>query len=109
MVIRRFPGNWREDMVLKGVLFPIRWPTAAEACLTHYVTLDVAGQVLAIGEAGQVCQIGPHAWRALVAIWGTNPCTKRTDPAVFAHVEERLVSEPGYSLIPKTEFCGSLP
>jgi hypothetical protein len=93
----------------RGVLFPIRWPDAAEAYLTHYVTLDIGGQIIAIGEAGEVCQIGPSAWRALVAMWGTNPRTKRTDSAVFARVEERVVSEPGYSLIPKTEYCGSLP
>ena len=80
-------------MVLKGVLFPIQWPKAAEAYLTHYVTLDIAGQVIAIGEAGEVCQVGPSAWHALVATWGTNPRTRRIDPAVFArahYVADRI-------------------
>jgi len=78
--------------------------------LTHFYVVCVAGEDVAVGEAGAVRQISPNKWQAQVCAWLISSLSGRLQVyhGVFADVRWRTVEGPEYRLVPKKQFTGRL-
>jgi len=86
-----------------------------ESHLTHYFVATFRGlRNVAVGEAGDVQNVGNGRWRATVFMWGRPIWAKNESEScreMFTNIRDVDidVEQCMYSLVPKAEFTGTFP